>query len=439
MDNTSTTNSNFAPFIGGESPEELLQFLIAQGKIDVEDALNNMKISKKLHIIEQHKLHYQIWQGNDGRWRTYVFDASKPKERRMLVKSSRENLDNAIVDFYMGGGLISPKNKPKTIREIYPLWMEYRRNTITCSATLKRNSQDWTRYYINDPIIDIPLEQLSKLRMDDWIHTIIEEYQLSKKEYYNMSLIMRKCWQYAVDDNIIADNAFAKVHVNTKKFRKIRKPDNKTAVYMDNEAELVTKYAYSLFEQNPKNITALAIPLLFQTGMRAGEIVALTWDDISNNTIHVWKTESVNYDMQADGSFAFSGTIVVDHAKTDAGDRYIPLTTPAREILNLVRKSSLKYGFYDENYIFCPNSKRVRANSLDKKLYYYCNKLSLPPKSTHKIRKNYISKLVESGELDIDTIRKVAGHEDTKTTFNSYCFNIHSDEATYEKFERVLG
>jgi len=43
-------------------------------------------------------------------------------------------------------------------------------------------------------------------------------------------------------------------------------------------------------------------------------------------------------------------------------------------------------------------------------------------KSIHKIRKKLISTSIDSG-LNIDEIRRIAGHEDAQTTFNSYCYN----------------
>ena len=59
-------------------------------------------------------------------------------------------------------------------------------------------------------------------------------------------------------------------------------------------------------------------------------------------------------------------------------------------------------------------------------------------KSAHKIRKTYISKLIHSGQVDIDTICKVAGHVDMKTTFTSYCYSLDHVNEIQNKFEDVL-
>lgn len=74
----------------------------------------------------------------------------------------------------------------------------------------------------------------------------------------------------------------------------------------------------------------------------------------------------------------------------------------------MVKSASEQYGYYDEGYIFCPRSKRITANSMDKK------------------------------RIDIDTVCRVAGHVDMKTTFMSYCFSLDHESAIQNKFEDVL-
>ena len=60
-------------------------------------------------------------------------------------------------------------------------------------------------------------------------------------------------------------------------------------------------------------------------------------------------------------------------------------------------------------------------------------------KSAHKIRKTFISRLVNSGKVDIDTICRVVGHVDMKTTFTSYTFSLDHKEQIKNKFEDVLA
>ena len=71
-------------------------------------------------------------------------------------------------------------------------------------------------------------------------------------------------------------------------------------------------------------------------------------------------------------------------------------------------------------------------------IYNYCNAIGVDKKSAHKIRKTYISRLIHSGQIDIDTVCRVAGHVDMKITFMSYCFSLDHENAIQNKFEEVL-
>ena len=68
---------------------ELLQFLAESGKIDLDDAANEMRKSNIQKIVDQHP--YKISQtGKDKRWRTYIKDENG--ERKLIAKSSLEEL-----------------------------------------------------------------------------------------------------------------------------------------------------------------------------------------------------------------------------------------------------------------------------------------------------------------------------------------------------------
>lgn len=57
--------------------------------------------------------------------------------------------------------------------------------------------------------------------------------------------------------------------------------------------------------------------------------------------------------------------------------------------------------------------------------------------SPNKIRKTYISALIDDG-VNIDTIRRLAGHEDERTTYGSYYYDRRSNEQVEEQLENAL-
>lgn len=421
------------------SENDILKYAMENGMLDIAYVQEQMQMEKRKKILNEHP--YIIWKGNDDRWKTYLPDDTKPKKRRLIAKSSLKAVEDEIVDFYYNNlGLI--KVSPNvTLKDIYPLWMQSRKLEVVSMNTLKKNSQDWKRYYQNDNIINIPMKNLTPQQLKDWAHKKIDDCHLNKRDYYNMAIIIKQCYSYAYGINAIPADNWSKMKINTRKLGRELKKENTTQIYFEDEKKALIDLCFQKFFDRCWNISNLTIPFLFLTGLRIGEIVALKYSDIDyeRSRINIRREETIVYDMnKKDLSFSYDGRAIVEHTKTEAGIRSVPLTTEAKKIIELVKRASDEYSYYDNDYIFCPRSRRMAACSVDTKIYKYCSELGISKKSAHKIRKTYISELINSGEIDIDTICKTVGHVDMQTTFKSYCFSLDRSDTVTKKFENVI-
>ena len=68
----------------------------------------------------------------------------------------------------------------------------------------------------------------------------------------------------------------------------------------------------------------------------------------------------------------------------------------------------------------------------------YCNKLGIIKKSSHKARKTYISSLLD-GNVNVNSVREMAGHRDERTTLSNYYFDRSSDEEKKKMIEAALA
>lgn len=71
-------------------------------------------------------------------------------------------------------------------------------------------------------------------------------------------------------------------------------------------------------------------------------------------------------------------------------------------------------------------------------LYRLCKKVGILERSPHKTRKTYISTSIDNG-VNINFIQGQAGHENEKTTYESYCFNRSTRDETKEQLRRALS
>ena len=58
-------------------------------------------------------------------------------------------------------------------------------------------------------------------------------------------------------------------------------------------------------------------------------------------------------------------------------------------------------------------------------------------KSSHKVRKTYISALLDA-HVNINTVRELVGHADERTTLKNYCFDRNTEEEKRKKVEQAL-
>lgn len=422
----------------GEEPlrqeVQCLQYLLSRCKLSIEDVQSEMENMRNERYLQSHL--YEIWQGKDGRWRTHLPDADSKSERRLIAKSTREKLEKEIIRYYKS---IDEQEQAKkvTLKEWYHTWLDFKKLHTKASMYIRRIGSDWDNYYKNDALINIPLVNLEYDTLQEWALRKVRENNLTKKQYYNMALIIRQSLDYAVQKHLITDNPFSKVRIDAKLFQAKKKPEDNTQVFMTNEQPMIEKEAWTDFE-NTGVVACLAIPFAFQTGLRLGEIVALKETDISGNYIHIQRMEVRTVEQLSNGTWTKQKYDVVEHAKSIAGERKVYLSRKAKDILERIMESNKEHGYFDNGYLFLNENGRIHAKNVDYRIRKYCRHIGISEKAMHKIRKTYISTLIDSG-LNINEIRKLAGHEDERTTYGNYCFNRMTVSQTESLLEKALG
>ncbi len=416
--------------------------------IDTEELLELIEMTKQekkeQEILKQHiENFYHIWTNDKGVHLSYLPDASKPKGRKPISATTREKLERKIIDFYLEKEKQeqdeAERGKLTSLRTIYPAWLKLKGLETTASTYIRRIDDDWNKYYLDDPIIDKDIRTFTKATLKEWALTKVRESKLSKTQYYNMAVIIRQCLNYAVDYELIPVNPYNQFKVDKKLFRKIKKPDDGTQVFLTTERPLVEEEAWKEFAD--KGCTsALAIPLVFQTGVRLGELIAIKDIDISEDGkyLHIQRMLQKQEHQNPDGTWGTAEWIVVEHTKSSAGDRDVYLTKEARRIIKLIMETNLDNGFSDNGFLFVHGGKRITPMAVDYRIRKYCDHININRKSTHKVRKSYISALLDAG-LNINEVRKQVGHEDERTTLRNYCFNRKTSIETETDMEKALA
>ena len=409
------------------SPQEILDFQIRNGMLNMDDVREQIVDTERKKILKAHP--YAISHGKDGRWRTWVPDKNAKDGRKKISKSTKDKVEEAVVCYYLENDE-ELKRKRMTLRDLYPDWLKYK-GLHSSKTTIPRVESDWKKYYENEPssvpIIDKRVRELTKIELDEWIHKLIHKYDMTKVMYYNVSLIIRQMLDYAVELDVVEENMFRKVKIDSKRmFRKVRKKKDSTQVYTKDEQIKIFQEAWNDFINSTRlvyRLAPLAVMFQFQTGLRLGELCAVKFEDVENGVLNVVRM------LQRDSDE------VVEHTKSHE-DREVLLTDAALELIGIARAYQEEHGCKSE-YIFSTTEKALSYAETNILLRKYCKKLGILYRSSHKSRKTYISSLIDAG-ININTIRSYAGHADERTTYFNYCFDRAPDTEKKMLLEKAL-
>lgn len=407
--------------------KEIVDFALEHDILNLDDVQEQMTKKRRKELLEQHT--YKIWQGTDSRYRTYVDDSTKPAGRRMITKTNEEDLLDALIDYYDLHEQ-EASSKDLTLETLYPQWLDYKALHTNAKNYIRRIDSDWNKYYMNTDIIHIPIKNLNKLTLDTWAHTLIQTYSMTKKQYYNCTIIMRQALDYAVDLGVIKNNPLLEVHIDGKRlFRKVKKKPDHTQVFLTDEILVVYRTAWEHFSSPNKlfhKLSPLAVLFQFQTGVRLGELCALKYSDIeSENFIHIQRM------------FRYETNEVVEHTKTEYSDRNVFLTADAKKYIQIAKEYQKQFDIKTE-YIFSTTSEPLASWSVAYLYKKYCEEIGIVKKSSHKSRKTYISALLD-GKVNLNTVREMVGHADERTTLGNYCFDRNTEVEKANLIEKALA
>src|SRR5690625_4546239 len=163
--------------------------------------------------------------------------------------------------------------------------------------------------------------------------------------------------------------------------------------------------------------------VLFYSGARIGEALALTWNDIDfeNNLIDINKRY---YKME------------IDTPKNESSVRKIKLPN---HTMNLLRQLKLQEPHKDDYFVFGKFYKPLNQSSVAHKFYKYLDlfiddgKQTLKRIRLHDFRHSHASYLINKG-YDIQIISKRLGHNKISTTYDIYAhlYPNKEDEAVLE-------
>lgn len=157
---------------------------------------------------------------------------------------------------------------------------------------------------------------------------------------------------------------------------------------------------------------------LYLTGMRQGEALALTWKDIKNGYIDIYKTISKE---KEDGEY------IVNTPKTQSSNRIIRIDNNLIKDLEELKKYYMNIIDFSEDWYVFGGLKPLTATTIGRRKDNYCMKSGVKKIRIHDFRHSHASLLISRG-VPITVISKRLGHSNIQMTLNIYAHLIPEDE-----------
>lgn len=329
------------------------------------------------------------------------------KTTRRGFKSKKEaTLEASRLELEISQGGIKKENNIK-FKEVYEQWYEAYINTVR-ESTYARTAGMFNNHILpefgNKRIRTIQINEIQRA-VNKWFKIAPNNF----KKWFNYTT---NVFTYAIKERYIDDNPCKLVNIPRKQVEYGDKPAN----FWDKQ-QLKKFFEYIDPEKQMEKYTLFRI--LAFCGLRRGECLALTWDDIdfSDKTMRINKTLTQGV----------KGKQIVQAPKTRKGRRTIVLdefTLATLKKWRLKQKQTfLMLGFNTfkkSQLIFATrNNTHKCLNTPAKWLGKIINESNLPKITVHGFRHSHASALFAAG-ASIKEVQERLGHEDVKTTMDIY-------------------
>lgn len=330
----------------------------------------------------------------------FVVYGHNEKELSEKEQAKREEIEQGVL-----------KQENPTLSDYYLRWIDGRRGTIT-EATLR--GQD--KFFGVIKKIEIP--QLLNIRFGDMrikdvdidvLRTVQRELKNGRKTQTvnDYMAFVKHMFSDAQKERVIDYNPCVLLNNLKRSEERARDTHHRALSISEQKAffecdRCKSSYYYNVFR------------FAINTGMRIGEIGALRYTDIRNDTIYVERTIT----RTEAGSY-----IVGEDAKTEAGRRSIPMNEQIKSIITEQKEINqiLDGGVISLNdYMFKAVERGLlMATPIDREIKRICKAAGIEPFTMHALRATFATRAIESG-MNPKTLQEIMGHSNFNITMSLY-------------------
>ncbi len=351
-----------------------------------------------------------IKEKNQKWWLDFYHNGKRVRKSTKLIandvnlKEIKKVIIPQIVSALKGSSNIS-LNLDITLDDFSHKFFQVYKNTVRTHVYKERLKQYKLAIY---PFFkDIKIIEITPLLLEEWQSKLLIKYKLNSYKIYKslLNLILKK----AYENNFISFNPFDKVSLPKKSIKLKKLDEQHDYIYPFNTNEINTIFNYYKVKKN--NIYYF-LSIMLYTGMRPGEILALTWNDIDFHKKRIAIDKKI-----------LNG--VLGDVKTQSSVRYVDIL-PQLEILLLELKSKQK----DSNIVLSTisNTHYYSQANFYADFVKTLKKHNIPTRTIYNLRHTFASTLISESSSNILYVSNMLGHANLDITLKIYAKFIKEDE-----------
>lgn len=238
----------------------------------------------------------------------------------------------------------------------------------------------------------------------------------SLKKIYEL---LNGCFEYAV---ICREMDFNPVRaVQMPKKENLNKKEKQMGVFSKEELTRIENVAAITYQSGEVRYRhTWFFLLLANTGLRAGEAIALRWDniDLDKGFIHVKQNASV---VKCRDGKENKYQVVITTVKTKTGNRIVPCNEKALQALRALQDYQKSHHIHSD-YVDCNDKGELLSQqTLPKILKAILKAADVPYRSVHSFRHTFATNLIQAG-VDVKVVSQLLGHSSVKITYDTYVY-----------------
>ncbi len=328
-------------------------------------------------------------------------------------------------------------NVKVTLQYCYDQWRKYHDRLIDPN-TVQKYESDYKRFFEGNDLMqkyikDIDVDDLLDFMIDKVTHPTFRgkacSGALNRRTTKALWGYITNSFDWAVENSHLKRQNNPCDRIDPKKtfYRRTEereRPDDRVVIPPEQIIALNEQFKKD-HEKHPGYIPIYALELAALTGMRAGEIVSLKWEDIHGDYIQVRRRESVD---------KLTGEIRIKTVPKNQKPRPVPITDAIRDLLSSVRAVEEEKGWLGE-YIFTGWDGRITVHQLSSCMKNKCNQVGITTKGINAYRRT-VNSLIRAEGLSAEAASAMIGN--TVAVNNQYyTFDVTEDRKKHRVLEEV--